>query len=75
MNKGLVSCAVFAIAVSTLFFAPLTAQETGPSSKHGKSYTPPRTPWGDPDLQGNYTNKYEAEYAARTARRIRRTPR
>ena len=59
MNKGLVSCAVFAIAVSTLFFAPLTAQETGPSSKHGKSYTPPRTPWGDPDLQGNYTNKYE----------------
>ena len=20
---------------------------------------PPRTPWGDPDLQGNYTNKYE----------------
>jgi len=23
-------------------------------------YAPPRTPWGDPDLQGNYTNKYEA---------------
>jgi hypothetical protein len=23
------------------------------------SYTPPRTPWGDPDLQGNYSNKYE----------------
>jgi hypothetical protein len=22
-------------------------------------YAPPRTPWGDPDLQGNYTNKYE----------------
>jgi hypothetical protein len=21
--------------------------------------TPPRTPWGDPDLQGYYTNKYE----------------
>ena len=21
--------------------------------------TPPRTPWGDPDLQGNYTNKNE----------------
>lgn len=26
----------------------------------GAPYTPPRTPWGDPDLQGNYTNKYEA---------------
>ena len=23
------------------------------------SWTPPRTPWGDPDLQGNYSNKYE----------------
>jgi len=22
-------------------------------------YRPPRTPWGDPDLQGDYTNKYE----------------
>src|SRR5581483_5168458 len=24
-----------------------------------KAYAPPKTPWGDPDLQGNYTNKYE----------------
>jgi hypothetical protein len=24
-----------------------------------KSYVVPKTPWGDPDLQGNYTNKYE----------------
>jgi hypothetical protein len=24
-----------------------------------KRYVPPRTPWGDPDLQGNFTNKYE----------------
>jgi hypothetical protein len=24
-----------------------------------RSATVPRTPWGDPDLQGNYTNKYE----------------
>jgi len=23
------------------------------------AYKPPRTAWGDPDLQGNYTNKYE----------------
>jgi len=26
----------------------------------GAPYAPPKTPWGDPDLQGNYTNKYEA---------------
>ena len=24
-----------------------------------KAYVVPKTPWGDPDLQGNYTNKYE----------------
>ena len=24
-----------------------------------RSYTPPRTPWGDPDLQGTFTNKHE----------------
>jgi feruloyl esterase len=24
-----------------------------------RSYAPPKTPWGDPDLSGNYTNKYE----------------
>jgi hypothetical protein len=30
-----------------------------PAKPAPKSYAPPRTPWGDPDLQGNYTNKYE----------------
>ena len=25
----------------------------------GKKYVVPRTPWGDPDLQGNLTNLYE----------------
>ena len=24
-----------------------------------KTYVPPKTPWGDPDLRGNFTNKYE----------------
>ena len=41
------------------------AQEgpTGPGgaadAEAGRSYRPPRTPWGDPDLQGAFTNKYE----------------
>ena len=30
-----------------------------PTASSAKSYRPPRTPWGDPDLSGNYTNKYE----------------
>ena len=25
------------------------------------SYTPPRTPWGDPDIQGAYTNSNESQ--------------
>ena len=24
-----------------------------------RTFAPPRTPWGDPDIQGDYTNKYE----------------
>src|SRR5690349_17560400 len=28
------------------------------NAQHG--YKPPRTPWGDPDIQGNYTNLTEA---------------
>jgi hypothetical protein len=41
------------LVVAALWSAGLAAQ-------HGAtSYSPPRTPWGDPDLQGTYTNKYE----------------
>jgi len=32
----------------------------GPAAqKAAGTWTPPRTPWGDPDLQGIYTNKDE----------------
>ena len=43
--------AIFAVLLLTS--AGLTAQQAS------KPYAPPRTPWGDPDLQGTYTNKYE----------------
>ena len=36
-----------------------TPAATGAAPKAPQAYVPPRTPWGDPDLQGNYTNKYE----------------
>jgi hypothetical protein len=29
------------------------------SASSSKKYVPPKTAWGDPDLSGNYTNKYE----------------
>jgi hypothetical protein len=52
------------VTIAFVMAAPLVAQthprppaaKTAPAAK---TFTPPRTPWGDPDLQGNYTNKYE----------------
>ena len=35
------------------------AQNGGGAAAPKSGWTAPRTPWGDPDLQGNYTNKYE----------------
>ena len=44
--------------VAALVLALLTA---GAAAQTGSStYAAPRTPWGDPDLQGNYTNLWEA---------------
>ena len=53
----------------TIALAPLFAATVWSAAP----YAPPRTPWGDPDLQGTYTNKYEqstplerpAEFAGR----------
>jgi hypothetical protein len=51
------------VAVSLAALSPSTSVIGGDGQKRparaAKPYVPPRTPWGDPDLQGNYTNKYE----------------
>jgi len=49
VSSKLACLALIAWALSSVV---ATAQSTGASS-------PPKTPWGDPDLQGYYTNKYE----------------
>ena len=36
------------------------AQAPAPNTKASSSYSAPRTPWGDPDLQGTYTNSDES---------------
>jgi len=46
-----------ALATIGLMSIPLGAQ--APSAAPSKPYSAPRTPWGDPDLQGDYTNIYE----------------
>src|SRR3954471_22613275 len=33
---------------------PLAAQTAKPAAKASKGYTAPKTPWGDPDLQGEW---------------------
>src|SRR4029450_1622228 len=45
---------LLALLFAVLVFGSLTAQDrTG-------AWSPPKTPWGHPDLQGIYTNKDEA---------------
>src|SRR5262252_8960921 len=60
MVKRLVLGSMVAVFLSaTLVAQTQTAAPTRASSATAKPYVPPKTPWGDPDLQGNYTNKYE----------------
>jgi hypothetical protein len=51
----------FAVAILWLVAVPVAAQAPKAPAKPSavKSWTPPRTPWGDPDLQGIFTNKNE----------------
>jgi hypothetical protein len=51
MARVLLACVMTATAA--FWVAPV------PASAQTASWTPPRTPWGEPDLQGNYSNKYE----------------
>src|SRR5215831_8837119 len=46
---------VLLVVIAGAWLVPLLA--VGQPSR--KAYQPPRTAWGDPDLQGNYTNKNE----------------
>ena len=55
-----------AIMILTLNGAVAGAQTAKPANaspapaRAARAYVTPRTPWGDPDLQGNYTNVYES---------------
>jgi hypothetical protein len=46
---------IVALLVTLSLVTTIQAQQAGSAA----NWTAPRTPWGDPDLQGNYTNKYE----------------
>src|SRR5215207_1558582 len=67
--KRLVGVVVVAAAVAVAMVArPQAEQSNGGSAASAartaraaaaKPYVPPRTPWGDPDLQGGWTNVNE----------------
>ena len=42
-----------------LWLAMPAAAQTGAKAAAKVGYNAPRTAWGDPDISGNYTNKYE----------------
>ena len=59
MDMGSIRALSLAVAGAWLLCVPLDGQAPRTSSPVSTPYRGHRTPWGDPDLQGNYTNKYE----------------
>ena len=63
MTKRLLTLGALAIVIVVASRSPVRgagqAQQKGPKAEVNKKFVPPRTPWGDPNLQGNFTNKYE----------------
>jgi hypothetical protein len=60
MTPRLCAALALGIAVASMTLVPAAAQTSRPKPGARKTYTPPKTAWGDPDLQGNYTNKDES---------------
>jgi len=58
VNRMMLAAVVAGASVSLAAQAPAPAKAPAKSGA-ATAYTPARTPWGDPDIQGNYTNKYE----------------
>ena len=50
---------ILTVALSLLLPAALQAQQAASATKSPGKWSVPRTPWGDPDLQGSFTNKDE----------------
>ena len=63
MLKRFALVSIIAVSVSAALAAqtqaPSPSRPAAASAKQAKPYVPAKTPWGDPDIQGNYTNKYE----------------
>ena len=49
-----------AVLASMLSFGSVVASAQAPRGRPSRVYSPPRTPWGDPDISGVYTNNDES---------------
>ena len=60
-NRCLASVGVFAAVMAVVLLASvrLAGQAPPAAAKTARAWTPPRTPWGDPDVSGVFTNKDE----------------
>ena len=52
--------AAFVAATASTAAAQTSAPRTSAAAKSARAWTPPRTGWGDPDLQGSYSNTDES---------------
>ncbi len=50
---------ILTVALSLFVPGVLQAQQAAPAAKSPGKFSVPRTPWGDPDLQGSFSNKDE----------------
>ena len=56
-RRAFASMPILAAAIAVVYLASSAAQ--GQARKERKEWTPARTPWGDADISGNFTNLYE----------------
>src|SRR5438128_1939488 len=57
--RSLSLAAVLACMALTMPIAAQAPVIPKPPKAPKAGWTPPKTPWGDPDISGNFTNKYE----------------
>ncbi len=55
----LLGVTVLAAATCLVAFPLALVGQAQAPPRAGEKYSPPRTPWGDPDISGNLSNKYE----------------
>jgi hypothetical protein len=59
VTAGALALAVFPLSHALEPSSHVSLQSARATPQASRRYAPPRTSWGDPDLQGNFTNKYE----------------